>query len=483
MLKITDLTPNKVFEFFEQISSIPRGSGNTSAVAEYCIEFAKKRKLRAVRDNAGNVVIYADGTKGYEYSEPVILQGHLDMVCEKTADCNIDMAVQGPRLCTDGEYVRADGTTLGGDNGIAVAYILALLDSPNIPHPPIEALLTTDEEIGMIGARELDASLLRGKRLINIDSEEEGVLTVSCAGGVRAYCSLPLNFADSDNNETAYRIDVSGLLGGHSGIDINKHRKNAHLLMGRLLNHIAGTVNFTVADIGGGKKTNVIPQHAFAVLCTAKENGKDLVHSVEEFSSIISNELAFTEPQVSISCKACTLPKEHTDSGSTRTLIFTLQQIPNGIQSMSPDIPDMVQTSLNMGKLSLAEHNLKMGYLIRSNASTGKQLVVQKLQSFVDYLYGTVVFKNDYPVWEYRAESPLRNNMINAFKEVYGNAPKITSIHAGLECGILSGKIKDIDLISFGPDIENVHTPNERMNVASVERCWNLLVKVLEKCI
>lgn len=483
MSRITDFKPQKVFSYFEKISGIPRGSGNTSAIADYCLEFAKERNLRAIKDNAGNVIIYFDGTKGYEQSEPVILQGHLDMVCEKTSGCTIDMAVQGPKLCTDGEYIWADGTTLGGDDGIAIAYILALLDSDDLPHPPIEALLTNDEEIGMIGARELNPALLHGKKLINIDSEAEGILTVSCAGGVRAYCDLPLGFVSASDNETACRVEISGLTGGHSGIDINKHRKSAHRLMGRLLHHISRMVDFSVADISGGKKTNVIPQQATAVLCCAKELYKKLVHSVEEFSSLISAELAFLEPEVRITAAECEIPSEHTDSENTRKLIFTLQQIPDGIQSMSPDIPDMVQTSLNMGELELEGHHLKMGYLIRSNASTGKQRTVQKLQSFIDYLNGTVVFKADYPVWEYRADSPLRNTMISAFEEIYSDVPQITAIHAGLECGILSGKIANADMVSFGPNLENVHTPNERMNIASVERCWKLLVKTLEKCI
>lgn len=479
-MNIASFEPNKVFEFFEEISKIPRGSKNTSKIAEYCLDFAKARGLKSAKDDAGNVVIYKNGTKGYETSEPVILQGHLDMVCEKTPDCTIDMEAECIKLCTDGEFIWADKTTLGGDDGIAVAYMLALLDSQSIPHPPIEALFTNDEEIGMIGARELDMSLISGKKLINIDSEEEGILTVSCAGGVRAYCTLPLNFVPTTENETAFEINISGLLGGHSGIDINLHRKNAHMLMGRLLQHLARRLDYNVAFIDGGKKTNVIPKSAYAIVCTDKENSAQLFNSVLSFNEILKSELASTEPDVNVSVKLCKKPTKQCDGESTRKIIFTLQQIPDGIQAMSPDIPNMVQTSLNMGELETSDYSLKMGYLIRSNASTGKQLTIQKLQSFIDYLDGSIEFENDYPVWEYRADSPMRDTMIKAYEEVYADTPKISAIHAGLECGILSGKISNADMVSFGPDLENVHTPNERMRVASVERCWKLLLKALE---
>lgn len=482
MKKISEFEPKKVFYFFEEISKIPHGSGNTEKLAEYCLDFAKNRGLTAVKDEVGNVVIYSPGTKGYENSEPLILQGHLDMVCEKNSDCEADMQNEGIKLCTDGESIWADGTTLGADDGIAIAYILALLDSDDIPHPPIEALLTNDEEIGMIGARALDTSLIKGRRLINIDSEAEGILTVSCAGGVRAYCDLPLDFIDSEPDIIAYRLKISGLLGGHSGIDINKHRKNANVLLGRLLQHISRTSEIYVSTIDGGKKTNVIPQKAECIICAKKIHADDIERSVKAFNDIIRREIAHLEPDVNITFNTCDVPKRHTDSDSTRKLIFTLLQVPNGVQSMSPDMPEMVQTSLNLGELSIVDNSLKMVFFIRSNASTGKQLTVQKLLSFIDYLYGSVEFKSDYPAWEYRAYSPLRDITVKAYQEYYADVPKIQAIHAGLECGILASKINDIDMISIGPDILDVHTPKEIMNIESVERSWYFLLKILEKC-
>lgn len=482
MLRISEFEPKKVFYFFEEISKIPRGSGNTEKIAEYCLEFAKKRELKSTRDNSGNIIIYANGTKGYENSDPLILQGHLDMVCEKTDKSDINMTTQGIKLCTDGKLIWADETTLGADNGIAIAYILALLDSDDIPHPPIEALLTNDEEIGMLGAQTLDISLLRGRRLINIDSEEEGIITVSCAGGVRAYCDLPLNFIKAEKDVVAFKLKISGLLGGHSGIDINKHRKNANILLGRLLQHIFRTSEIYISKIDGGKKTNVIPQQAECIICAKSMSEAEIEKSVRSFNDIIRREIAHIEPDVNIISTKCTIPAYHTDSDSTRKLIFTLLQVPNGVQSMSPDIPEMVQTSLNLGELFIANNSLKMVFFIRSNASTGKQLTVQKLLSFIGYLYGSVEFKADYPAWEYRTQSPLRDIMIKAYQDYYSDTPRIQAIHAGLECGILASKISDLDMVSFGPDIFNVHTPNESINIESVERSWYFFLRVLKMC-
>ena len=480
MMNIAEFDPKRVFEIFEEITKIPHGSGNTSKLAQYCFDFAQSRGYKAVIEDIGNVIIYADGTKGYENSETVILQGHLDMVCEKSAVSDLDMEKFGVKACTDGEFIWAENTTLGADNGIAIAYILAILDLPNIPHPPIEALLTVDEEVGMVGASAIDISLLKGKKLINIDSEEEGILTVSCAGGVRAYCDIPLDFVKTDNDFISYKIEVKGLLGGHSGMDINKHRTNANILLGRALQHISRTVEFFVSYIEGGKKTNVIPQQAQCIICTDIKNAEEFEKSVAEFDSIVKREIALYEPDVQITCEKFKTPESYTDSQSTKKIIFTLLHIPNGVQSMSPEMPDMVQTSLSLGELILEDESLKLALFVRSNASTGKQLTVQKLISFVDYLDGSIEFKSDYPAWEYRADSPLREIMIRAYEDVYADLPKISALHAGLECGILSSRFGDCDMISFGPDIFNAHTPKEKVNIASVSRCWSYLLRILE---
>lgn len=479
-MNITDLSPKEVFYYFSQIASIPHGSGNTGQIADYCISFADERNLKSYKDSVGNVMIFADGTQGYENSDPVILQGHLDMVCDKKIDSDFNFETDSLKIRTDGNYVWAENTTLGGDDGIAIAYILAILDSKNIPHPPLEALFTVDEEIGMIGARELDTRYLKSKRLINLDSEVEGVLTTSCAGGVRAHCDIPLQFTNTDDDMAAIKIMISGLKGGHSGIDINKHRKNALKIMGRLLEFIGEKSDILLADVSGGRKANAIPKSSQAVVCVNKSDELTVLQSVKEFYKILKMELKTVEPDIKLTAEIIEKAEKVTDRNSTRKLIFSLMQIPNGIQTMSPDIPDMVQTSLNLGIASIEKDVFMMSFLIRSNASTGKQTTIQKLNSFIDYLGGKVVFTSDYPAWEYKIVSELRNIMISTYNEVFADNPVVASIHAGLECGILSGKISDIDMISIGPNLENVHTPDERMDVASVERCWNYLLKVLK---
>lgn len=479
-MNITDLSPKEVFYYFNKISSIPHGSGNTGQIADYCLRFADEHNLKSCKDSAGNVMIFADGTQGYENSEPIILQGHLDMVCDKVIGSDFNFETDSLKLRTDGDYVWAEETTLGGDDGIAIAYILAILSSDEIPHPPIEALFTVDEEIGMLGACGLDASKLKSKRLINLDSEVEGVLTASCAGGVRAHCDIPLQFTDASDDLTAIQIVLSGLKGGHSGIDINKHRKNALKIMGRLLEFLGEKSDILLADVTGGRKANAIPSSAKAVVCVNRNDEALVIQSVAEFFEILKMELKTVEPDINLTAERVEKPSRVTDKNSTRKLIFSLMQIPNGIQTMSPDIPDMVQTSLNLGIASVENDVFTMSFLIRSNAATGKQTTIQKLNSFIDYLDGKVVFTSDYPVWEYRIVSELRDIMISSYNEVFADKPVVAAIHAGLECGILSGKISDIDMISIGPNLENVHTPDERMDVASVERCWNYLLNVLK---
>ena len=482
MTDIKNLEPKNVFDFFAKICKIPHGSGNTKAISDFCVNFARKHGYKFVQDSANNVVIFADGTSGYENSEPVILQGHIDMVCDKTADCNKDMQTDSLDLQTDGEFVWAQNTTLGGDDGIAVAYMLALLNDKTIAHPPIEAVFTADEEIGMIGTRKLDTSILKGKMLINIDSEQEGVLTVSCAGGVRANCELPVKF--EVNNDIQYCVKIRGLKGGHSGVEINQNRTNANKLMIRMLQfvYLYRDISFKIADINGGTKENAIPNQSTATLCIPENQCESFVESVSFFREIINDEFSVFEPGLKISVEKTGKAKKSMTESSTRNVIFTLSQMPDGVQAMSPDIKDMVQTSLNMGILRTEKDKIFMKYLVRSNAAAGKQTLVRKLQAVIEYSGGTIEFCSDYPAWEYRADSKLREIMIDAYAKFYKSQPVVTSIHAGLECGILAGKIEDMDAVSFGPNLYNVHTAQEKMDVKSVERCWQYLKAVLKKC-
>lgn len=480
MKNILDLQPNKVYYFFNEITKIPHGSGNTAQIAQYCLDFAKQRNLEAKLDKGGNVVIYKNGSKGYENSESVILQGHLDMVCEKDANIEFDFEKDSLNVSTDGEFVWANGTTLGADNGIALAYVLAILDSDDIVHPPIEALFTADEETGMFGAAALDATLLKSKRLINIDSEEEGVLTVSCAGGVNATCYLPLNYAKTSENHCFYELSISSLTGGHSGIEINKNRKNAIKELGRMLDYISSDVNINICSIVGGNKINAIPRSCSAKICISREQDDKFIALFNQFAELFEKECAIAEPNIKIKCKNISHTDISFDDETSKKAIFMLSHIYNGIEVMNPEIPNMVETSLNLGIISQENDTLVLSYLVRSNSLTGKDFLTKKLQSFMKYIGGEVKLDVDYSAWEFKPVSKLRDIFVSTFKYMYNKEPEIASIHAGLECGMFSGILEDTDMISFGPNLYKVHTTEEKMDVASVERTWNYLLKILE---
>ncbi len=497
-MDINELSPSEVFSYFQEICAIPHGSGNTGMIADYCLEFAKLHGLKARKDAADNVVIFKAGSSGYEDCEPVILQGHLDMVCEKEPDCDIDMSVQSIKACTDGKMVWADGTTLGADDGIAVAFILAVLASDTIAHPPIQAVLTSDEEIGMLGARDLDTSELTAKRLINIDSESEGILYVSCAGGVRAECDIPVVYEDAvgwvsggeqddnasdaaGNGQVCFEVKISGLAGGHSGVEIHKQHTNAIRLLASLLSHASCTADFRLVSLSGGGKENAIPKEAKAVVSVRSCDATTFEQSIKESADVWMQEISATEPHAKIEVgKADAAADKVLNFHSTENVIYALGLSPDGVYKMSQEIKGMVQTSLNLGTAYLDTDKLVYKYLIRSNTAAGKKLLLERVNTFVKHLSGNVVTMSDYPAWEYKSDSQLRKICVESFTNVYGHEPEVTSIHAGLECGILAGKMPGVDMISFGPTLESVHTPDECMDVASVERTWEYLMEILK---
>lgn len=452
------------------------------AIAEYCLRFAENRGLKSYCDNYGNVMIFKGGTEGYEQSESVILQGHLDMVCEKHPDCLKDMEREGIDIVIDGEYLRADGTTLGGDNGIAVAYILALLDDEGtIAHPPIEALLTADEEVGLRGAHELEATRLTGKRLINLDSEAEGILTVSCAGAVRVTCTVPVVYEETAAEMCAKKVTVSGLLGGHSGIDIGRNRKNAAVVLAEFLHDLSEHIRVGIAGFSSGGRLNVIPQTAEMIICIDSAQEKEFDNLLVSYNTELKKACARTEPNANVSAVNANIPAACLDSNSCNVLISTLLLAPNGVSAISTDIPFLVQTSSNLGSVLLENGELDLGFMIRSNTDCGKAETVRRLKALIGSAGGTVTLSDDYPAWEYRQISPLRDTMIKTYAEMYGREPQICAIHAGLECGILAEKLEGADMISIGPNMKNVHTPDEQLEIKSVERCWEYLLRVLER--
>ena len=474
---LSGLEPKRVFEIFEELCAIPHGSTHTKAISDWCVEFGKKLGLEWYQDAANNVILIAPATAGYEDAPAVILQGHLDMVCEKEPDCAKDMDAEGLDLFVDGDVIGAKGTTLGSDDGIAVAMALAALEDETLSHPRLEAVLTTEEEIGMLGAAALDVSPLRGRTMLNIDSEVEGVFTVGCAGGSRVSCRLPL-VREPFAGETL-TLRVSGLAGGHSGVEIDKGRANANLLLGRLLRAASGAAEVRLVSAAGGSKDNAIPAAAEAVLVSA--NAEAVQAAVKELTESLKKEYRAADPGLTVTVEPGATRWLPMDAATTEKAICLLLCLPNGIQAMSMDIPGLVQTSLNLGILACEEGQLSADFSVRSSLASQKQMMQERLRCLTEQIGGHVAIWGDYPAWEYLPHSPLRERMTQVYREQYGREPVIETIHAGVECGIFSEKLPGLDCVSFGPDLTDIHTPRERMHIASVQRTWALVREVLKR--
>ncbi len=478
MSKLEILNDKRVFHYFEEISSIHRGSGDMEAISRYCIAFADAHSLKHYTDDNKNVVIYKKGTKGYENSDPVILQGHLDIVCQKTDDCDIDFLTDGLDIYVDGDYIKAKGTTLGADNGIAVAMILAILESDDLAHPPIEAVFTTDEETGMYGAKALDMSVLKSKRMINLDSEDDDCITVSCAGGADFRVFQKLNFEKIQGEKVT--LTLSGLLGGHSGVEIHKGRANANIVIGKLLNNLKKSTDFSIINICGGDKANAIPNTCTVEFCVEDFSAfkKELDKSIE----LIKLEYLDRE-------KSMVLSYIKNDKGEYSVLskddctkfITALTCTPNGVLEMSAEISGLVETSLNLGILNIKNETLTIHYGLRSNKQVALDSLCEKMETFFDMLSFSHDCFGHYPPWEYRADSSIRDLYIETYVQQFDEEPKVEALHAGLECGVFASAIEGFDCIAIGPTINDVHTVKEKLSITSASRIYATLVKLLAK--
>lgn len=485
MKVLSSLEPHKVFEYFEEICSIPHGSSNTKKISDYLVTFAREHDLRYIKDQSNNVIIFKDGTPGYEASAPVMLQGHMDMVCEKDKDCNIDFERDGLALVLNDGIISANGTTLGGDDGIAVAYALAILDSSDIPHPPLEAVFTVDEEIGMLGAAAIDCSPLKSKIMLNLDSEDEGYLLVSCAGGVTAASHIPVSFIHAAD-KTLMSINISGLLGGHSGVEIDKNRANANILLGRILYTLNKKLSFNLVSIEGGLKDNAIVKTAVAVIAVNESDIQTVKDCVSHMEYLFKHEYVVSDPDIKVAAEITDSSSEAVandmmDNISTNRVIAALVNMPYGILGMSSNIEGLVESSLNLGILKTTDTEVVLSYCVRSSIASRKQEMLDKITSLTELLSGYVTLTGDYPAWEYRQDSPLRDLMKDIFTEQYGREPVIQALHAGVECGLFAGKIPDLDCVSFGPDMKDIHTTNESMDVESVKRTWEYTLEILKR--
>ena len=475
-VKLAGLEPAAVFGYFEKICSIPHGSGNTRMISDYLVSFAEEHNLRYIQDEVNNVILFGEGTCGMEDHAPVILQGHMDMVCEKDADCPLDMVVDGLDITHDGRCVYAKGTTLGGDDGIAVAYALALLADKTIPHPPLEVVITVDEETGLLGANTVDLSVLKGRTLINIDSEEEGIFTVSCAGGARATISLPVE------RRAVYgpciRLAVDGLQGGHSGAEIHKNRANANKVMGEFLSRVQKLMPLCMTSLSGGSKDNAIPRSCQATLVAMGIHLERINDVAAELQAEIREK--YDEPEVTVQAfDVDALGGNSLTTECTAKIIGLLCAAPNGVQSWSEDIPGLVQTSLNLGIAKLGDR-FNATFSVRSSVNQEKEELLQQLRTLCDFYEGSYSQMGEYPAWEYKQDSVLRDTMVRVYTEMFGKEPAVVALHAGLECGLFSEKLPDLDCISIGPDMHDIHTSRERLEIASTERTWKFLLEVLK---
>ena len=476
-VKLAGLEPGSVFGYFEKICSIPHGSGNTKAISDYLVSFAKEHNVRYIQDELNNVILFGKGTQGYEDHPPMILQGHMDMVCEKDIDCPIDMETQGLDIDHDGTCIYANGTTLGGDNGIAVAYALALLSDDTIPHPPLEVIITVDEETGMDGAAGIDLSMLKGKTMINLDSEDEGIFTVSCAGGARATIHLPAE------RRVVYgpcvKLTVEGLQGGHSGVEIHKNRANANKVMGEFLGRVQKLMPVCITKLSGGAKDNAIPRSCQVTLVAMGM----YLERINDIAQALQEEIRSTydEPNAIVrGDDVDALGGNALTSECSAKVIALLNAAPNGVQSWSEDISGLVQTSLNLGVLKFGEE-ITLTFAVRSSVNEEKQELLAKLKELAAFYDAGYSEMGQYPAWEYRKDSPLREKMMEVFRKMFSETPRVVAIHAGLECGLLGEKIPGLDCVSIGPDMVDIHTSREKLDIASTARTWDFLLEVLKE--
>lgn len=476
------LSTEPVFIYFEKISKIPRCSGNEKAISDYLVAFAKSKNLEVVQDDERNVLIKKPATTGYEKAPTVILQGHMDMVCDKKKSVKHDFKKDPIKLRVKGDILYAKDTTLGADDGIAIAYALALLDSHTIPHPPLKILITTREEVGLIGASALDPKYLEGDMLINMDCEEEGILFSSCAGGIRVKHCIPAKWENPEKNCISYLISIRGLKGGHSGVEIDKGRGNSNKLMGRFLNDLLQEVEYYISEIDGGVKMNAIPREADVTILIAPCDEGKLAAKVDAWNSIFKNELKVSDPQVNLSARRL----DNTDlkvlsRDTMKKIIALLVLMPNGVQTMSRDIEGLVESSTNLGVVTTSDAGILFESNIRSNIKSLKYNILNQAKMIANILDIGFETDSDYPEWEYSPDSKLRNIFKRVYTNMYNNELKVAAIHAGLECGLFKEKNKNLDMVAFGPNMYDVHTPNEHISISSIERTWEYLMAVLRE--
>lgn len=482
MAILSGIEPKRVFEFFEEICAIPHGSGNTKKLSDYLKDFAVKHQYRFNQEPCGNIIIYKDASPGYENSPSICLQGHMDMVCEKESDSRHNFKKDPLPIAVMDDEVFARGTTLGADDGIAVAMILAILDSDEYEHPALEAVFTVDEETGMDGAKVLNYSSIRSRRVLNLDSEDEGVFYISCAGGLRGNISLPVDMKEHTGIE--YDVVISGLHGGHSGELIDRYYANAIILMGRLLRFLQQRMKFRIIELSGGLMDNAIPREAGCHIHVSNENSTTFEQTISEFEDIIKNEYKANEKNLMIYCENLGETTVRVlRNESAKKAMYLLTAVPDGVIRMCREKgqENLVQTSLNFGIMRLSDNRFTLEAGLRSSISSEKHALSAKLRVIAEAAGAEYTEKGNYPAWEYKEDSVVLPMLIRLYESAYGQSPVVRGIHAGLECGVIFNALKPVDIVSFGPTIHRAHTPKETLSISSTERTFNLLTSLIKE--
>ncbi|MFP4662794.1 MAG: aminoacyl-histidine dipeptidase [Bacteroidales bacterium] len=480
MSDILHLKPEALWRHFHALTQIPRPSKKEAKIIEFVKHFGENLGLETIVDKVGNVIIRKPATPGMEDRKGIVLQGHLDMVPQKNSDVDHDFEKDPIKAYVDGEWVTAEGTTLGADNGMGVAAAMAVLEATNLKHPMVEALFTVDEETGMTGANGLEAGILKGDILINMDSEDEGEMYVGCAGGIDINAEKSFDMENAPANATAYKVHVKGLKGGHSGMDINRGRANANKLMFRLFQEATDKTGMKVAEISGGDLRNAIPRECVAIVTVDKDKTDVFVDLADKFLKEFREEYQGIEDGIGLDAKTTDMPKKVLKDEDMKALIEAVMKTPHGVIKMSESMKDLVETSNNLAVVSLKDGKLEMKNLMRSSDDDQKIKEAESIKALYEKMDADVELTGEYPGWKPNMESEILKTMQNVYRDIYDHTPEIKAIHAGLECGILGSVYTNWDMISFGPTIRYPHSPDEKVNIETVQRFWNWLVATLE---
>lgn len=478
---ITQLEPRNVFRFFDEICKIPRPSKKEEQISSYLQHFGKSRGLGTITDAAGNVLIRKAATAGKEQCPTVVLQAHMDMVCEKNADVKHDFLHDAIQTYIDGDWVRAKGTTLGADNGIGIAAILAVLDADNLAHGNIEALFTVDEETGLTGAFALDPNLLKGNILINLDSEDDGELFIGCAGGCDTIATFNYKEELSDERMFFFTVTISGLLGGHSGDDIDKGRANANKLLVNYLNRIAAQTTLRIAHIDGGNLRNAIAREASVVAAVPFSYKENLRIEFNHYMAAVEAQFNEVEPNLSMVLQSETVQKTVIDHTTSQALLSALTACPHGVIAMSKTMPGLVETSTNLASIKMANGKITIATSQRSSIESDKNDLAKQIETIFANKGANVTHSDGYPGWNPNTDSPIVRLTAATYERLFGEKARVRAIHAGLECGLFAEKYPNLDMISFGPTMRGVHSPDERLSIAATQRFWKLLVEILQQ--